>query len=72
MKNEQNVQVNDHIVSDEISEKDIARAIHSIAYRKAYNQRADVQRKRKEYNRVRSERIAIAVKYIKQHPEEKP
>lgn len=53
----------------EISKEDIVRAIRSLAYRKAYNLRPDVQRKRKEYNRTRSERIKIAMEYIKKHPE---
>ena len=55
--------------SSEISREDIVRAIKSLAYRKAYNLRPDVQQKRKEYNRTRSERIKIAMEYIKKHPE---
>lgn len=55
--------------SSEISKEDIVRAIRSLAYRKAYNARPDVQAKRKEYNKTRSERIKIAMDYIKKHPE---
>lgn len=60
---------NDHGVDGGITQKDIARAIKSIAYRKAYNQRADVRAARKEYSVERSRRIKMAMEYIKKHPE---
>jgi hypothetical protein len=63
------VHSNTHENNTGISPEDIARAIKSIAYRKAYNQRPEVQAKRKEYNRTRAERIKIAMEYIKKHPE---
>jgi len=52
-----------------ISQKEIQAAIRSIAYRKAYNARADVIAKRKLYSKTRAERIKLALVYIKQHPE---
>ena len=50
---------------DGFTEKDVARAISSLAYRKAYNARADVKAARKE----RNARIALAMRYVREHPE---
>ena len=60
-----NVTANAPSQTGEITRKDIERAIHALAYRKAYNQRAEVRRNRKD----RQERIKIALRYIKEHPE---
>lgn len=64
-----NDETNKHVnVPSEIagfSAKEVARAIRSIAYRKAYNNRPDVKQARKE----RNQRIGLAMRYIKQHPE---
>ena len=69
MNNDNNTHGNVQIGNEEISRKDIERAIHQIAYRKAYNNRPDVCARRKRTMKVRSERIKLAMEYIKQHPE---
>lgn len=45
-----------------VSEKDVAAAVKQLAYRKAYNQRADVIEKRKVYNKLRQEKVKAALK----------
>jgi hypothetical protein len=62
MKNEQsNVQIDTH----EFTKEDIARAIRQIAYRKAYNKSPRQVTARKQ----RQQRIKIAIRYVKEHPE---
>lgn len=69
MNDKQNEHVNVQAQLAGIDPLDVVRAIKSIAYRKAYNQRPDVQIKRKEYNAERSRRIKMAVEYVRKHPE---
>ena len=61
--------MNDHDkvqnVADHITKEDIARVIHQLTYRKAYNQSAKAIERRKE----RQERMKRVREYIKQHPE---
>jgi hypothetical protein len=50
---------------DGFSPRDVARAISLLAYRKVYNQREEVKRARKE----RNERVKLALRYVREHPE---
>lgn len=66
MNDETNVKHgNTQIGLEGFTAKDVAAAIRSIAYRKAYNQRKDVKAARQE----RNARIKLAMKYVKEHPE---
>lgn len=64
-----NNQVNVHTSTDGLSEKDVARAIAQLVYRKTYNARPEVQARRKEYNKVRQQRVKVAMEYVRKHPE---
>lgn len=57
-----NVSQQHSLANSEFTEKEIARAIHSIAYRKAYSQRPSV----KEKKRVRQQTIAEAVRWVRE------
>ena len=69
--NDEHVVVSSNAQSDvEITEKDVARLLHSIAYRKAYNQREGVRARRKEYGRKRNARMRLVAEWIKRNPEQ--
>jgi hypothetical protein len=57
-----------NVISDDvvITKEDIARAIKSIAYRKAYNSRPEVQAKRKVYNQKKALVMRKAIEMLKQ------
>lgn len=56
---------NVQIALDGFTQKDVARAITQLAYRRAYNERSDVKAARKE----RQVRLAAAMRYVREHPE---
>ena len=65
MSTNTNIPANVPSQTGDITRKDIERAIHTLAYRKEYNQRKEVRANRQ----LRQERIKIALRYIKEHPE---
>lgn len=55
---------NTHTQDVVFTKEEIARAIHQIAYRKAYN----ASPKQKQVRKERQERVRRVMEYVKQHP----
>lgn len=56
---------NTHTQDVVFTKEEIARAIHQIAYRKAYNNSPRQKQVRKE----RQERVKSAMRWVREHPE---